>query len=225
MKLIDAIYTREKGDIFRWSHYFDAYDFHFGPLQGKPIRLLEIGILNGGSLWMWKRYFNKGIIIGIDYDERCSKWDAADQAVYVYIGDQCDGDFLQTVNHLHGPFDIIIDDGSHKMHDQQYTLTALFSTMADGGIYVIEDLHTSFWPTWDGGGKDSTLNFLKSQVDMLQGWAMRSHEAQDLRKDFVPDELERNVSSMHFYDSICFIYKNGHGKNTLGAEGTCKYDG
>jgi len=220
MKLIEAAQQREKGQILRWTHYFEAYDFHFQGL--KPKRLLEIGVMGGGSLWMWKRYFPGAEIVGVDIDEKCRQWEDEVKGVKVFVGDQGDVGFLKNLNEIVGPFDIIIDDGSHKMDDQQTSLALLFPTMPDGGIYVIEDLHTSYWPTWGGSviGGNTTLSFLKNIIGFIHNWAKRSHEAQTSNDYLVPDNYwEKNVSSMHFYDSICFIYKTGHGQNKLGEGG------
>lgn len=215
MKLIDAVRQRNKGTVLRWTHYLEAYDFHLSRLQ--PKKLLEIGVMGGGSLWMWKKYFPNTEIIGVDFDPRCKQWEG--NGVSVFVGDQSDTVFLELVDNAMGPFDIIVDDGSHKMGDQKTTFGFMFPRMVNGGIYVIEDLHTSFWPTWDGGGEDSTLNMLKWQIDKLQGWALRSHERKHLKKDFIKGQMESDISSLHFYDSICFIYKNGHGQNLLGESG------
>jgi hypothetical protein len=218
MKLIEAANKREKGSIIRWTHYFEAYDFHFEKLQNETVKLLEIGVMGGGSLWMWKKYFEKGQIVGLDCDSKCLKW--AGEGVKVYVGDQADVVRLCQIHYEDGPFDIIIDDGSHKMRDQQLTFSTLFPLMKDGGIYVIEDLHTSFWPPWlDEDGVERTLNVLYRHAEGLQGWAKRSHEARELIDHGAAGYFERNISSMHFYDSICFIYKNGHGKNAMGEGG------
>jgi len=229
MKLIEAAKQREKGQIHRWQHYFEAYDFHF---QFKSIkRLLEIGVKDGGSLWMWKKYFPDTEIVGIDYDKKCKQWEG--EGIEIYIGDQTDGRFLNKVNEDVGPFDIVIDDGSHKMFDQKFTFALLFPLLNDGGIYVIEDLHTSFWPIWGGGrgvspdGEDTwdapgtTIAMLKDFIIDLHGWAKRSDEARNLKIDDPPSWYEKNISSIHFYDSLCFVYKKGHGYNSLGERGQC----
>lgn len=224
MKLIEAANKRKKGSISRWTHYFEAYDFHFEQFQNDPVNLLEIGVMGGGSLWMWKKYFEKSWIVGLDYNVECVKW--AGEGVKVCIGDQADIVRLRQIHYEDGPFDIIIDDGSHKMLDQQLTFNTLFPLMNDGGVYVIEDLHTSFWPPWLEDGVERTLLRLLRHAEGLQGWAKRSHEARELVEDGSAGYFEQNISSMHFYDSICFIYKNGHGQNNLEkSKGECIYHG
>ena len=96
---------------------------------------------------MWKEYFHPdSTIVGIDIDTSCQAHEIADQNVFVRIGSQADPTFLASVNGEFGPFNIILDDGSHKTHHQIISFGALFrDALKDGGCYMVEDVHTNYW--------------------------------------------------------------------------------
>ena len=106
-------------NVHKWHHYFDIYTRYFERYRDRPITMLEIGVFRGGSLRMWKKYFHPdSTIVGIDVDQSCQAHEIANQNVFVRIGSQADPAFLVAVNGEFGPFDIILDDGSHKTHHQ-----------------------------------------------------------------------------------------------------------
>ncbi len=129
-------------NVHKWHHYFDIYTRHFEPYRSTPIKMLEIGVFRGGSLRMWKKFFHPdSVIVGIDIDKNCQQHEIADEQVYVRIGSQADPDFLAAVNQEFGPFDIILDDGSHKTYHQLISFTSLFrAALKDGGCYMVEDM-------------------------------------------------------------------------------------
>ena len=205
------------------ENYFSAFDFHFERIQGEPLNLLEIGIQNGGSLFTWQQYFPQAKITGIDIDPACRQFE--EDNIRVFIGDQADAKFLESVNKATGPYDIIIDDGGHTMNQQTTSFKTLFPLLKDGGVYVIEDLHTSYWPAFFDSS-ENTVKMLKCLIDKLHWWAKSSERASHFfriknklrRLAGRPDEVladgasgdyfADNVASIHFYDSICFIYKD-----------------
>jgi hypothetical protein len=146
----------------KWGHHFytEHYKTHFEKLRNKPIKLLEIGVggydhpqQGAGSLRMWKRYFNKGQIYALDiYD----KSQLEESRIKIFKGSQNDLDFLQEVVDQTGKFDLIIDDGSHMNQDVLTSFDFLFSQLKEGGIYVVEDTQTSYWPEY--GGDSLELN-------------------------------------------------------------------
>lgn len=99
----------------KWTHYFPIYQSIFGPLRAEPLRILEIGIWHGASLKLWRQYFEhpKTVLVGIDVLSECMESDAPAAGIHVRIGSQADPAFLQRVIEEFGPFDLIIDDGSH----------------------------------------------------------------------------------------------------------------
>ena len=139
------IYAANKGGspLDKWVHYFPIYDRHLATYRGSAIRVLEIGVYRGGGLAMLGHYLGPAAqIVGIDIDELART--GAGRHV-VEIGDQEDPAFLSSVAERHGPFDIVIDDGGHTMRQQIRSVETLFPLLAEGGVYIVEDCHTSYW--------------------------------------------------------------------------------
>jgi glycosyltransferase involved in cell wall biosynthesis len=174
-------------DTDKWM-YSKFYDKEFKDL--KPESLLEIGVWKGGSLKMWEEYFPQAKIYGIESNPSFKT------SENIFIGLQSDEKFLQEIIAKIGVPDIIIDDGSHKVSDQQKSFEVLFPLMKSGGIYVIEDLCTSYWT-------DHELNFVdgKRTTEYLLDLIMESGRDPH-HKDFLTDVL-----SVKFYRSIAFITK------------------
>ena len=120
--------------VDKWRHYFEIYDRHFDRFRGKHVRVLEIGVDHGGSLQLWKRYFGLyAHIVGLDIDPRCAEY--AEDRIKVHIGNQADVALLKSL----GKFDIVIDDGSHRLQDQMASFEALWPDTRS--VYLIEDCH------------------------------------------------------------------------------------
>lgn len=202
MKFSDAVKQKKKGEIQKWEHHFPIYDSYFEKIQDQPINLLEIGVDRGGSLFTWQKYFPHSQITGIDINPDCKKFE--EDNIKVFIGDQADTAFLNSVNEKTGPYDIIVDDGGHMMNQQITSFKTLFPLLKDGGYYVIEDWHTSFMPEYFDGG-EKTLDFLKNLIDRLNFWAIKGSK---------PGYFSLNVSYIGFHNAIVFIKKgkNRHGK-------------
>lgn len=157
--------------VHKWHHYLPIYDRYFAPWRERPVRFLEIGVYKGGSLEMWRRYFGaEATIFGIDINPDCAALDGKDG--HVRIGSQADPAFLQAVVAEMGGVDIILDDGSHKMHHVRRSLEVLYPMLSERGLYVIEDLQTAYWPKF-GGGRYSPFNFfnlLRRVIDDVHHW-------------------------------------------------------
>jgi hypothetical protein len=135
MTVWECFQAHQGRQIDKWRHYFDIYEKHFARFVGKSPRVLEIGVDHGGSLQLWKDYFGLGAdIIGVDIDERC--FDYAESGITIWIGDQKD---LKIASF--GPFDIVIDDGSHMPRDQITSFKNLWPSCT--GVYLIEDIHVN----------------------------------------------------------------------------------
>ena len=157
LKVLAILYNTDK-----WgSHWYaQHYQFLFSKYRHKKINILEIGIGGyddpedgGGSLRMWKAYFPKAQIYGIDiYDKSPHN----ENRIQTFKGSQIDENFLTEVVNSIGQIDIIIDDGSHINDHVIKTFCLLFPSLKDGGIYVIEDTQTSYWPSY--GGSSDNLN-------------------------------------------------------------------
>ena len=115
---------------------------------------------------VWRKYFGPdALIFGIDIDQRCAVFDG--HAGAVRIGSQDDPKFLNSIVKEMGGLDVVIDDGSHKAKHQLASFELLFPLLADGGIYICEDLHASYWPDYRGGyrRKGTFIEFSKQLID------------------------------------------------------------
>ena len=198
--------------IHKWLHYFDIYHRHFAGHRGKAITLVEFGVFHGGSLQMWKHYFGpKARIVGVDINPDCAS--LAEEQVEIRIGDQSDRVFLRSLADELGAIDILIDDGGHMMRQQIATFEETFPAVAHGGVYLVEDLHTSYWPEYGGGyGRPLPLDFRwaprsfieysKNLIDGLNAWHSRKPER------LAVSEFTRSVRAMHYYDSVLVIEKD-----------------
>jgi len=188
--------------IDKWHHYFDIYHRHFARFRGRSPVVVEIGIYHGGSLQMWHHYFGPGVrVVGVDIDPRCRIFE--DEATTVLIGDQADRRFLAEVRERVPHIDILIDDGGHFMTQQIATFEELYPHIQPDGIYLCEDMHTSFVPEFGGGYRTdgSFLEYGKALVDRLYGWYSVDQQPP------VADEFTRTTYGLHFYDSILVIEK------------------
>jgi len=201
-------------NVHKWHHFFDIYTRHFSAYCDRPIKMLEIGVFRGGSLRMWKEYFHPdSTIVGIDIDKTCKAYEIADQNIFVRIGSQGDPEFLAEVNEEFGPFDIILDDGSHKTDHQNISFGALFrSALTDGGCYMVEDVHSNYWLKFVDS-EDTFIDLSKQMVDMMhEPYFDRKevnfrHEHPEAIKELQLSYLAANLSGVAFYDSIVVFEK------------------
>lgn len=184
--------------LFKWNHYIEHYERHFSKFVGEEISILEIGVANGGSLQLWKKYFgSKSFIVGIDIDEKCK---FNEDQIIVEIGSQTNLNFLNHIVKKYGPFDIIIDDGSHMQKDIRKTFNFLYNHLKNGGVYVLEDLHCAYFPSYQGGYK-SPNNFIEYMIGFIHDINFR------YIKEFFYSKKINNLKSLCFYDSIIFLEK------------------
>ncbi|GEL97651.1 class I SAM-dependent methyltransferase [Cellulomonas terrae] len=187
--------NRAGGVLHKWPHYFPIYHRHLERYRGRPVRVLEIGVYRGGGLTMWQRYFGKdAVIVGADIDEAAVR--AVDGRFVVELGDQADPAFLRRLHDTYGPFDVVIDDGGHTMQQQIVTAETLFPLIAEDGLLIVEDTHTSYWPAF-GGGLDEPGSFVawaRARTDDLN-----SQHHRDLDRSSV---WARQLGGVHFYDSV-----------------------
>jgi hypothetical protein len=134
-----ATYSHGPG-LHKWKHYITYYDRKVSPLLVRDLRILEIGVQSGGSLRMWESVTTPETrIVGIDINPKCLEFSSVKSTVC--IGSQVDREFLKGIVNQYGPFDIIVDDGSHWPEHQRLSLEYLFDSVACGGVYIIEDVH------------------------------------------------------------------------------------
>ena len=204
------IYKNHQGyACHKWTHYPFIYDQIFARYldAGKPLRLLEIGIQNGGSLEIWKKYLPPGSEIhGLNINPKCLELEF-DADIHFHLGSAADNAF---VNHLFAGkrFDVILDDGSHHCDEVISTFLNLFKKINPGGVYIIEDLHTSYWKHFGGGfgEKQSSIEFFKQFVDIVHASYFTEDQLSGTA-DFLSflKLYQAEISGISFFDSICAI--------------------
>jgi hypothetical protein len=192
----------------KWAQYLKVYDRELEPFLelGRPVHLLEIGIAKGGSLAIWEALLPPGSsVVAFDIEAGCAALRYG-PSVRVVIQDATDAAGVQAALG-DAKFDIIIDDGSHVSADIIAQFAILFPRLLPGGIYIIEDLHAAYWPSFGGGylAPDSAISFLKRFVDALHTdyfeWDTSVPEAERARLV----ALNREIARIAFHDSITVI--------------------
>lgn len=185
--------------------YTPKYSLYLEQYREEEFNLLEIGVCDGASIRMWKEYFPKANIVAIDIDPRCKEFE--EDRIDIHIGDQTDVKFLNSVFDKYKHFEIILDDGGHSYKQQIVSFETYFTQLTPGGMYFIEDLHTSYRPgsVWDDY-YTTCVNYFKNMVDKvnLNGKSFTGYKEiynQPL------DYYERNIDFLHFYKSVVVVGK------------------
>ncbi|UFK98854.1 class I SAM-dependent methyltransferase [Kaistella faecalis] len=201
MNLEHYFYNNQDRLIHKWTHYFEIYEDLFSRFKGKKINILEIGLFQGGSIQMWQNYFGNDMkYFGVDINANCRQFE--DKNVTVFIGSQTDEDFLKTLVETLPEIDIIIDDGGHMMEQQILTFKHLYKKIKEDGIYLCEDVCTSYWSEYGGGYKKKStfIEFAKHHIDKQNAFYSKTF----LLK---PDDFTYSNYSITFYDGIIAFHK------------------
>jgi len=213
-KLEDFYFNNKdrKCKMQKWHHYFKIYDKHFSRFIGKSPKILEIGVKGGGSLELWNHYFDGDCeIYGIDINEECL--DVPNKLgmtnVHIDIGDQESRTFWLKYLKDKPRFDIVIDDGGHTMRQQIVTFEELYDHVSDDGVYLCEDLHTSYWNDDFGGGykkEDTFIEYSKNFADMLNIYFIKPWEIDPFKRQKY-HKFRTTTSSVTYYDSVIVLEK------------------
>ena len=187
------------------SGFMELYESFFKDYKDKNINILEIGVDNGDSLRVWREYFSKANICGIDIIKK----DFKISNVEILCGSQNDPIFLDTVIKKYNNFDIIIDDGSHLSKHIIFSFNYLFKHLNNEGLYIIEDLQTSYFRRYGGSRinlnkKKTSMNFIKKLADSV------NYEHYD-KPFFKKSSFDGKIKSVNFFQNIVFI-KRGDSK-------------
>ncbi len=197
MKLNELFEHHDGRECGKWKHYFDVYERYFQSYVGKEVYILELGVCQGGSLQLWKKYFgDKAKVVGVDIDPR-AKYE--EDQIEVEIGDLRDSKFLKYLIEKHGRPDIIIDDASHETQQTLWTFGFFMPTLDDNGIYVIEDTHTHYRPEYNGG--------TKNPFNIINALSAMTHDVNvnHIEEAFTPGL--GSVKSISYYDSLVILEK------------------
>jgi len=164
---IYRLFKKSKKYSIKWSSYFQVYEKVFSKYRNKKIKFVEIGVANGGSLFMWKKYFGKKAkIIGIDLNPKVKKLEK--NGFKIYIGNQSDKKFWDNFYKKEGKVDLILDDGGHKNLQQISTVHHSLPYVKDGGKIVVEDTGTSYVKKeFNNPSKYSFINYAKNIIDVI----------------------------------------------------------
>jgi hypothetical protein len=214
---LDELAVRFGSDKYGHHHWYTQhYDTHLRPLRDQPVRVLEIGIggyqdprSGGESLRMWEQYFRRGLVYGLDIHE---KKGIESTRIRTLSGDQSDPRFLDEIGRKHGPFDVIIDDGSHVNEHVITSFEALFPHLRDEGYYVVEDTQTAYWPAFGGtpegvASAGTSLGFLARLIDGLNHREHRTSPEQE------PARYDRSIAGIFFYHNLVFLKKAVNAEN------------
>ena len=190
--------------LHKWVHYFDIYETHLERFRGKSPVMVEIGVHGGGSLAMWKAYLGPGArIVGIDINPDCKQHEA--EGIEIFIGSQDDPALIETIKAKYPVVDIVLDDGSHRMEHLRATFNLLYDHVHPDGVYMLEDLHTCYWPGFGGGlGRPGTfMEFTKARMDDLN--------AVHTRGKLPVTPFTASTRSICVYDSIVVFERRPQG--------------
>lgn len=208
--------TDKSSDVHNYCEKYEKF-LPFNRLE--PLTILEIGILNGESLGTWREFYPNATIIGIDIMESCKEYEDIENKIFVEIGSQDDSLFLKKVSDKYGPFDLVIDDGSHIQKHMIFSFEQLFSFVKNEGVYIIEDSVTSYWSEYDGGigRKNTCIEYFKNLIDDVN---FHGHYAKEFwsvharREDLLIPQINKeypqirtDIESINFLNSLIIITK------------------
>lgn len=201
-----------------YHNYTKVYAKYFDAIKDQPLKFMEIGVYQGASVKLWEAYFPNADLHFIDID--LSRIPFKPARSHLHLADQANpNQLLAVMNETGGEFDVILDDGGHTMNQQITSFKTLFPYLKSGGVYIVEDLHTSYWRSYGGGGDpyqprsspQSAIEFLKQLIDDVNYVGARTTRANhDGNLDGIKPSLNiyrEQILSITFYDSLCFITK------------------
>ena len=187
------LFHQAKNYSVKYEKYFDVYDQIFQKFKNKKITFVEVGVFNGGSLEIWKKYFHEDSrIIGIDFNPECKKFE--EKGVEIFIGDQSSEIFWDDFFKKVGKVDIILDDGGHTNLQQITTIVKSIRNINDDGVIITEDTHSSYMAKFGNPCKYSLINFAKRLIDDI------NYKFPNLGK--FKNSLNDYIYSISFFESI-----------------------
>lgn len=203
----------------KWGSHFYTPHYHryLSHLRKKRFTLLEIGIggyeeqgKGGESLRMWREYFPKAQIVGLDIVD---KQFVASNRIRPYVGSQTDPEVIDQIFHDFPDIKVVVDDGSHRPEHIRESFRLIIDRLPADGIYIIEDTQTSYWPKYGGSldrdAPETTMAMVKGLIDGL------NHE--EFLDDYMPTTTDRTIMAIHCFHNLVIIEKgsNDEGSNIV----------
>jgi len=194
-------YGTDKGSVYH--RYTSFYDEVLSPIKNDKLKFVEIGVWFGESIKMWRDYLPNSTIYALDYVESnaTSKHSKGPGLKHAYnldrvtpcIVDQSSRSDIARFVELYGnSFDVILDDGGHLMNQQQISFGTFFPHVSPGGMYILEDLHTSL---------DHSKNFETSTIEVIR--SLDKNNTVGVTAIYMTEEeiqyIEENVESVHLF--------------------------
>jgi 23S rRNA U2552 (ribose-2'-O)-methylase RlmE/FtsJ len=177
----------------KYDSYFPAYEALLQKYVDREVTIVEVGIFNGGSLFMWRKFFGpKARIIGIDLNPDAREWEK--HGFEIYIGDQSSEKFWDDLFQKIGRVDVLIDDGGHTNRQQIVTSHYAIQNINDGGLLIVEDVHTNYFREFGNPSRYSFVNFAHRIVDGVNS------RAYSLRRTY--EKYSSRVYSVSFFESM-----------------------
>ena len=193
IKTLKEIYDEVPYLSIKYDSYFPVYEALLKQYVGRDLTILEVGVFNGGSLFMWRKFFGtKARIIGIDLNPDGREWE--NHGFEIYIGDQSSDTFWTELFQKIGKVDVVIDDGGHTNRQQIITSHYAIQNINDGGLLIVEDVHTNYFREFGNPSRYSFVNFAHRIVDGVNS------RAYSLRRTYA--QYSSRVYSVSFFESM-----------------------
>jgi hypothetical protein len=154
-----------KTDKITHHGYQRFYDIFLIPIKNNNMNMLEIGVDNYRSLKMWLDFFPNANIYGMDIHKKYYNYTRG----CIFEGDQSKKKDLQKIVKKIGKCKFIIDDGSHVPEHQLLSFNYLFKECLEfGGVYIIEDIETSYWRNANLYNYPIDVGFLNNNFNIVQ---------------------------------------------------------
>jgi hypothetical protein len=178
----------------KWDNYFKVYDRYLNKYVGTDVTFVEIGVKNGGSLFMWRNFFGeKARIIGIDLNPGAKQFE--DHGFEIFIGDQNSVEFWTDFYKKVGKVDAMLDDGGHRNDNQIITTYHALNNLSDGGVLLVEDVHTSYMKGFGNPSDTSFLSYCKLLADGVQ-------KNENMDADFVNVDISDRIDALHIHEGV-----------------------
>ncbi len=193
--------------------YTNVYENYFERLRDKRLKILEIGIADGKSLLTWSDYFKNSKIIGIDIHKIDTKEKKLDRDnIEVHQGSQSDENFINEIINKYENFDIIIDDGSHLKKDVIKSFHLLFPFLNNEGLYVVEDMQTSYNHFF--GGNPFDLKYSNTHMNFFKHLTDRLNYQEIANPFYISDKYDAKITNISFYHNLVFVRKGINDKSS-----------
>jgi hypothetical protein len=208
-KLNDLALRFQTDKASNGHNYCPIYETMIGHLQDEKFVLWELGIggeehadRGGQSLRMWRHYFKRARIAGLDFYEKSFKIAGVD----LYQGSQDDRAILYKMQEKTGTPNVVIDDASHRCDLTIASFKEIFPLMAPGSLYVVEDVHTSYWFEYKGNPNPDDPDFQLSTMAFFQRLTNQLNHY-TLKAEFRDGRYADHIDFIHFYPELIIIKK------------------